>query len=45
MVNYYEMAKKNYPDPWNKNMIRRLVEKGRLTPEEYEDITGEPYDE
>lgn len=43
--NYYEMAKKNYPDLWNKEMLRRLAQKGRITAEEYEEITGEAYEE
>ena len=41
---YADIAKENYPDPWNKAMLRKMVEKGRLTPEEYEEITGEVYD-
>lgn len=45
MIDVYEMAKKNYPDPWNKAMIRKLVERGKLTPEQYEEITGEPYED
>lgn len=28
---------------WNKNMVKLLVERQRLTATEYEDITGEPY--
>lgn len=43
--NYYEMARKNYPDLWNKEMLRRLVQKGRITAAEYEEITGEAYEE
>lgn len=43
MIDVYERAKQNYPDPWNKAMLRRLVGKG-LTPEQYEEITGEPYE-
>lgn len=44
MINVYERAKENYPDPWNKAMLKRLVRKGQLTAEEYEEITGEPYE-
>lgn len=44
MIDVYEEAKKKYPSPWNKAMIRRLVERGKLTPEQYEEITGEVYD-
>lgn len=45
MIDVFEMAKENYPDPWNKAMIRRLVEKGKLTPEQFEEITGEIYED
>ncbi len=44
MINVFERAKQNYPDPWNKAMIRKLVTRGQLTPEQYEEITGEPYE-
>lgn len=44
MINVYEKAKANYPDPWNKAMLRKLVAKGQLTPEQFEEITGEPYE-
>lgn len=44
MINVYERAKKLYPDPWNKDMLKRLVRSGKLTKTEYEEITGEPYD-
>ena len=45
MIDVFEMAKENYPDPWNKAMIKRLVKKGKLTPEQYEEITGEVYED
>lgn len=44
MINVYERAKKLYPDPWNKAMLKRLVRNRSLTEEEYKDITGEDYD-
>lgn len=44
MINVFEKAKQNYPDPWNKSMIHKLVVKGQLTAEQYEEITGEPYE-
>lgn len=44
MSKYAELAKKNYPDFWNIEMLRKLVERGRITTEEFEDITGEPYE-
>lgn len=44
MNRIYELAKKNYPDLWNIEMLRTLVAKGRITAEQFEEITGEPYD-
>ena len=41
----YEMAKKNYPTLWNREMIDNLHDKGRLTDAEYEDVIGEEGDE
>ncbi len=35
---FYEMAKKNYPQLWNRQMIDNFHNLGRLTDEEYEDI-------
>lgn len=37
----YEMAKKYYPLLWNKKRLQMLVNAGRLTQEEYEEIVGE----
>ena len=28
---------------WNKKALKNVVNKGKLTPEEYEEITGEPF--
>lgn len=42
-VNYYEMAKRNYPDLWNVEMLRKFVQKGRITEAQFEEITGEEY--
>ncbi|MBR0091714.1 MAG: XkdX family protein [Lachnospiraceae bacterium] len=36
-----ELAGKNYPENWNREMLRNLVEKGRLTEEEFKKITGD----
>ena len=36
----YEMAKKYYPDKWNRAMIDNLHDTGKLTDKEYEDIIG-----
>lgn len=42
-MSIFEMAKAYYPEKWNKEMIRNLTARGRLTQEQYEEITGEPY--
>ena len=41
----YEKVK-NYYDKglWTVGMVRNAVIKGWITPEEFEEITGEPYD-
>ena len=44
MANYYKMAKENYPDNWNLDMLKRLVQKGRLTAEQFKEITGEDFE-
>lgn len=41
---YAEIARRNYPENWNIDMLRNLVVKGRLTEAEFEEITGEPYE-
>lgn len=41
MSKYAEIAKKNYPDNWSIEMLRNLVEKGRITAEEFKEITGQ----
>lgn len=38
---FYEMAKENYPHNWNLEMLKKLVKKGRLTKEEFKQITGD----
>lgn len=35
------MAKKYYPNMWNREMVDNLYKLGRLTEEEYKDIIGE----
>lgn len=40
-MNAYEMAKKNYGRTWTKEMIAKLVSKGLITEEQYEEIVGE----
>lgn len=46
MTNYYERLKQWYA--WNfvrKDQLQMYTKLGVITPEEYEDITGEPYEE
>ena len=45
MANIYEMAVKYYPNYWDKDRLITLVKAGKLTEEEYEKITKEPYKE
>lgn len=41
MSAYYKIAKKNYDAGlWNRAMIDHLLEIGKLTQEEYDDIVG-----
>lgn len=40
-----EKAKKYYPAVWNKTMLKKIVQANKLTKDEYEEITGEPYEE
>ena len=41
-----DTAKKNYERGlWTKGMVKALVKKGRLTAEEYKEVTGEDYAE
>ena len=39
----YELAKKYYPVRWNKTRLKKLVSVGRMTEDEYKEITGEEY--
>ena len=42
---YYELVKEKYDTgKWSKKMLRLLVTNGRITAEEYEEITGEAYE-
>ena len=36
----FEMAKNYYPRLWGETRLRQLVDAGRLTEEEYQEITG-----
>lgn len=44
-MNAYDLAKKNYGRTWTIEMLVALVGKNKLTPEQYEEITGEVYTE
>ena len=40
----YEMVKRNFDRKvWNAAMVRKAVEKGVITPEQFLEITGEAY--
>ncbi len=40
----YEMVKRNFDRKlWNAAMVRKAVEKGVITPEQFQEITGESY--
>ena len=40
----YEMVKRNFDRKlWNAVMVRKAVEKGVITPEQFQEITGESY--
>ena len=40
----FEMIKRNYDRKlWTKAMVAVAVDKGIITPEQYAEITGEPY--
>lgn len=41
MQSAYELAKKYYPEYWNRARIDALYAAGKLTLEEYNDIIGE----
>lgn len=45
MSKYAEKIKKWYPHIWNLKMVRNAVEKGKITAEEFKEITGEQYAE
>lgn len=41
----YEKVKRYYDNGlWTKNMVANAVKKGWITAEEYQEITGEPYE-
>lgn len=41
----FEKVKRYYDSGlWNKTMVRNAVVKGWITPEQFEEITGEVYD-
>lgn len=45
MSRMFEKIKAYYDSQlWSKERVRNVVDKGALTPEEYEEITGEAYE-
>ena len=40
-----ELALKNYPRCWTDEMVQKLVAKGKITSEDYKEITGNEYPE
>lgn len=42
-MNAYELAKKYYPALWNIDRLKKLVAAGKLTEEQFKEITGENY--
>ncbi len=46
MSKKFDMVKEFYDEGrWNKKRVHDAVEKGWITPEEYQLITGDPYEE
>lgn len=37
----FDMAKNYYPRLWDINRMKQLVEAGKISPEQYKEITGE----
>ena len=44
-MSVYELAKQYYPRLWKKGRLMALVKTGKLTIEQYEEITGVAYGE
>lgn len=42
---YYNAAKSYYPRFYSKDMVKVFVSAGKITPEQYEEITGEAHKE
>lgn len=40
MSTVYELARQYYPRLWDKSRLEALVQAGRLTADEYKEITG-----
>ncbi len=43
-MSVFEMAKKYYPKLWDKKRLTALVNAGKLTAEEYKEITSEDFE-
>ena len=45
-MDWYKYIKMYYQDKlWTIDQVRKAVEFGKITPEQFEEITGEPYQE
>lgn len=44
-MSVFELARKYYPRLWGLDRLNALMEAGKLTAAEFEEITGNPYEE
>lgn len=42
-MDFYAIAKRYYPKYYTKDDVKIFVRAEKITPEQYEEITGEPY--
>jgi len=42
-MDWYKFVSDNYPKNYTIEQVKVFVVKGKITPEQYEQITGEPY--
>ena len=45
MFTLKDIAKRNYGRTWTLEQLKTLVRKGKLSTEDFEEITGETYDD
>lgn len=43
-MDWFRMIKGFYPKYWTKDMVANAVVAEKITPEQYEEIVGEPYE-